>query len=941
MPKPFLHLVAERLIKLHGDQLSEICLVLPSRRASLFLRRALSDVIENQIMGPQIVVVESLASELSGLHQADTLALQFHLFNSYREVAGDGAEGFETFIKWSPRLLQDFNEIDRYRADAERLFNNLLDIKILEKWGVEEETPEMVAAYLDFWKKLYPVYLHFRKALAGKTLAYQGMMYRRAADLCEKGKLEEWMSDQGVERLYFVGFNALNESEKVILRRALETGKADAWFDVDTFYLKDEEHEAGMFLREYKKWKHFQGGDLPFERDLLRKEKRTIELIGVPRQVGMAKTMAELLSEMSSGMSGDEVTDRLALVLADEGLLMPALNSIPKEFDPVNVTMGLPLYQSGLANALEIAFDTHERALRLKTTEGRSFQIYHKDLERMLLQPFYQRLFGEDGNRKCRELLGRMRNYNAPFLSPSRLSEWIPESSHFLGLIRENSPEELIDRLAEALAAYHDEPGIPIEDKEASGRLFRVCKRLNELFAEFGLQPDMTTALHLYRQLLRDESLDFFGEPLQGLQVMGVLETRLLSFENIVMTGVNEEVLPAGKSENSFIPFDIKRGYGLPTHREKDAIYAYHFYRLLQGARHAVLLYNTETGGLNSGEASRFIEQIRREFSDFSNTTIVERVFSTSVNRDQMAQPFRLERGEFLQEVLTRRAEQGIAPSHLQLWVKDPPAFYKQVLLGQSDWEEVEEVLGDRSMGLVVHQVLEDFYRRFEGSCPGETDFAETIAQADQLILKAYEDKNGRKLEMTGRNYIVGHAMIEMTRKFLMEEQKRARRYAEAGRTWIIQGVEVRLEHTLEIPGFPPPVKIKGFADRVDRLDNDWLIIDYKTGMATAADVRVSDLGDLATNERKGKALQLFSYAWLLRKQFPEAISVIAGIFALRANGEDLITAGIEEGRFKYRNRINPDDLQTFEEVLTSILVEILSIEGHIQSRDNQSAETY
>lgn len=933
MPKPFLELVAKNLQTRHPQGFEDVCVVLPSRRASLFLKRTLAALSPEPVISPVIVVIDELTSDLSGLFPADSLTLQFQLYASYVKVYGSEAESFESFIKWSSRLLQDYNEIDRYMVDAKAIFENVTDAKALERWGVEGDTPEMIEAYIRFWKTLHPIYLDFQTELHKGKRAYQGLMYREAAGKVQSEKaLEKWCEKKGCSSLYFVGFNALNTAEQVILKSGLESGFAQVWFDADPYYLNDPAQEAGMFMRQYRQWRSFDGVEFPFVEDRLRAEPRKIEIIGVPKQIGMAKTLSGVLSAMKSDLADRDVTDHMALVLADEGLLMPVLNSIPSEFDEVNVTMGLPLRELNLANSVEIILEAHERALRLQKEEGRSFQIYHKDLERLLLQPFYQFHLGEIS---AYTVLDNMRKYNAPFLGGKKLAEWMPNTS-LLNLLKEQSPAEIITALAKALAEYHDNADVLPEDLEAAQHLYRVSLRLLELFEEYSLETDMTTTLHLYRQLLKDESLDFFGEPLNGLQVMGVLETRLLSFDNLIMTSVNEDVLPAGRSENSFIPYDIKRFFGLPTHKEKDAIYAYHFYRLLSGTKRAVLLYNTESDGFNAGEASRFIEQIRHEFVQFSNTEIVERVYSTHVSKDQLAVPFELERGPYLDEAFQKRAEKGIAPSHLKLWVENPVDFYHKVILGQGDVDEVEEVLGDRSMGNVIHKVLEDFYSQFIGARPLDIDYKNTLAKLPELLYATYKEEAGRDLEVEGRNNLVGHAMIQMTRNFLTEERKRAAEYEKSGRDWIIRGVEVDMRHQLEVPGIGYTVLVKGFADRLDTLDGVWQVIDYKTGSAKATELNVEAIEEVANNPDKAKALQLMTYAWLVSKSQLDVQTVTAGIFGMRKNKDGLMVLSVEKTK---RSEINSSDLQTFEEVLTSLLYDIFKNEGVIRPNEEELVE--
>lgn len=935
MPKAFLDLAVDHILATHSNNLSKLLIVLPSRRAGLFLRKKLAAQFSTPTLGPQITVIDSLAEELSGLQKSDALTLQFQLYQSYKEVFGKDSEEFEDFLKWSGRLLQDFNEIDRYTIDAKKLYDNLTEIKKIESWGVDGEMPEVMDTFLTFWKRLHPLYLHFHKELEKGKIGYQGLLYRKAAAELEENSWKPYLESKNADHVLFLGFNALNNAEISIIRSALDNDLADILFDVDDLYLNDEEYEAGMFLRRYKDWPYFSKKPFSFVVDSLKKERRKIELIGVPRTIGMAKATSEKLSEMKAAIPDEDVTEKMALVLAEEGMLLPALNSIPSDFEDINVTMGLPVSKLTLATTVENLFEAQERALRLKSLENRSYQIYHKDIERLLLQSFGQFLLGEDGASKATELSGLIRTYNAPFLSLKKLAEWLPDSLDFLDILTEKSPSEMIQTCSNLLAKYHDAEGTSPEDKEASKMLFRVCNRLLGLYDEFGQEPSMTTTLQLFRQLQKDEKLDFFGEPLKGLQIMGVLETRLLSFERVIITHVNEEVLPAGKSENSFIPYDLKRGFGLPTHREKDAIYAYHFYRLLQGTKHVCLMYDTETKDVGTGEPSRFIEQVRRELSIYENNEIHELIYSTPVEKRQMSTDFELEKGTFLEEAYRRRAKDGVAPSHLQTWVRDPSLFYKRFILRANEADEVEEVMGDRTIGTVAHKVLENFYERFIGKAPRPSDYDEIIKNIGHYLAEAHLQEIKRPIETQGRSGLVVYAISEMLVQFLKEERKRCERYLRDDVDWVIVGTEEKLMHTLEVPGLSYPVMLKGLVDRIDRVDGVYHVIDYKTGSAKLDDLKISSINQLAEKADKSKALQLIMYAWLMSKQHATESAFVAGIFSLRDNRAGLLIAQPMKHQV-----ISASLLEAFEETLISMLQSVFSLEGVISAEQDVDVES-
>lgn len=920
MPKPFLHRVAEEILEHHPEDLGQICIVLPSRRAGLFLKRAFAKKLDSPTLAPVFIGIESLTEELSGLSPMGKLDSLFSLYSAYRSVFGAEAEAFESFIKWAGRLIQDFNEIDRYAIDAKALYTNLTDIKRIESWGVEAETPELMENFLQFWRKLHPIYLAFRKELEDHSLGYQGMMYRKAADKGFEG-LRAYLEKRQLKKFYFVGFNALNTCEERLIQDALNGGLGHIYFDADETYLDDEHHEAGMFLRRYRKWPYFQKETFGLVSNHLRQEKRDVFIEGVPKQIAMAKAVGHLLRSTSPS---DDLPEQKAVVLADETLLLPTLNSIPPELDDINVTMGLNLRELPLPNAIEVILEAHERAHRLMQDGKRSFQIYHKDLERLLLHPFFASAMMPN---QATEILGHMRVYNAPFLSHKKLAEWMGEST-LVSLLENQTPAALLKGLIAALATYHDKDSTPVEDIESAVLLHRTLIRLIDLYAEYDVEPDFTTTLSLFRQLLREDALEFYGEPLSGLQIMGVLETRLLDFEHVIMTSVNEDILPAGRSDNSFIPYDLKRAFGLPTHREKDAVYAYHFYRLLQGASQVHLFYNTESDRMSGGEASRFIEQLRLDFIG-SQTKIHEHTRFAQVRGEQLLQPFQLERGPFMAEALKNLAERGISPTHLQWWVNDPPTFYKKVLLRMEEADEVEESMAANTMGNVVHGVLEDFYKPFIGSCPQAVDFDILLKSLEERIALKYQEQNKRPLDEVGKNNLIGHVLVHMTRLFIREEAKREADYRARGVEWIIRGTERRMETTIDVAGIPYPVKLKGFADRIDTIDGLWHVIDYKTGKVEPGELSIKEWEEIITPEGKTKALQLIMYAWLLSKEEANLTELKAGIHALRK-----VSSGLMLYKRQNESSIYLDDLQTFESILTSLLQEIFQMEGLIAPRE-------
>ena len=697
----FLSATITEIAKSHPGNLHELVLVLPSKRAGAFLKNELRSVIAKTTFLPVIYSIEEFVQEISNLEQASNLHLLFELYRTYEKCTpAQHRDPLYEFTSWAQTALQDFNEIDRYLISPDHIFDHLFNIKELDHWTHTGEQTQIQKNYLLFWKHLKQLYHEFRDSLASKGLGYQGMIYREASE-----QVEYYIQAHPDKPHYFIGFNALNKAESLIIQEILANCPGEIFWDTDRHFLEDPDHDAGLFLRRIKKeWPHIRKHGFKYIGDHYKTPKH-IEIIGVPGNIQQAKYIGNLLKTLHPNQ--DQPT-KTAVILGQEALLPAVLNAIPDEIDQINITSGLPLELTPFSSFFEILLHSWSRV--------KNKLWYHKDIDRILSHPAAQGILPQKRLLEVQEKIGRE---NLIYLPTQKIRELLPDhdTDAVASLLFPENPENLsllIGNCVTLTLKMRDH----YREKEHKNPVFlQYLYRFHQLFNQlqhigksYTSLQDHRALLQVYRDLLVKETVDFKGEPLSGLQVMGMLESRNLDFETVIISSVNEGVLPGGKSFNSFIPFDLKIYYNLPTYKEKDAVYTYHFYRLLQRAKKVYIIYNTATDSLDGGEKSRFIQQLLLE--DLPQHHIRETLASPAIEPIPAAL-LSLDKSPSLNERLRRVAEEGFSPSSLTNYIRNPIDFYKQRVLGIRELEMVEETVAANTMGTIVHDSLEELYTPF------------------------------------------------------------------------------------------------------------------------------------------------------------------------------------------------------------------------------------
>src|SRR5690606_29002385 len=478
---------------------------------------------------------------------------------------------FSSFIKWGQTLLQDFMAIDSYLLPSGEILNHLSAIKELDHWSLSKEKTPLMENYLQLWGRLESIYNRFDTDQREKGRGHQGLVQRVAVE-----KLKGGLPAKDPRTTVFVGFNALSKAESEIIQQLLSEGNSHILWDIDLDHLADPIHEAGYFIRTYlEQWPHYQKQD---NRPSGKKSYtgQSIQITGVPKNASQTKYVGQLLQEMAEGESVD--FKDTALVLADEGLLQPMMKAIPKAIGEVNITMGLPLDQTILYSF----FNSYLELCVERSPRG----WFHRQVLEFLSNPYTQVLSAAATDPFAHSLAQEVKEGNYLYLDTKMLLNY--QGAKDLPLFPEEKlrPRNWLDNclsLIQALKNIHQARGSSL-DLEHLYRFYTLFNQISQYLDGVDFITELKSMKMLLKQLAALETLDFIGEPLSGLQIMGMLESRNLDFGTVILTSVNEGILPAGKSNNSFIPYDVKQHYGLPTHKERDAIYTYHFYRLIRRA---------------------------------------------------------------------------------------------------------------------------------------------------------------------------------------------------------------------------------------------------------------------------------------------------------------------------------------------------------------------
>ena len=888
----FLEHLAHHIYGSYSDCLEKQCLVFPNRRAGLYFIKYLSGVSGKPVWAPAIVTVNDLFSSFSKLQIAENDTLIFELYRVYR-LLNPEAEGFDEFYYWGDMLINDFDDVDKYLVNPDRLYSNLADIrKIDSEFGDLTEDQKLIIKqfwtnfnvdsptsqkkdFLTIWSVLPELYKKFRNALRSKGIAYEGMVFRDLAELSVNG----FPLDHRWDMYHFIGFNALSNCEILLMKTLKKEQKAKFYWDFDNSYVDgNKSHAAGYFIRQNL---NDFGNDMPEDwnyNTLLSGKDQVIrrKVVDTSSDIAQVKFVASLLSKMEN--IGNEDAHHTAIVLSDENLLIPMLSSIPEAIEDINVTMGYPLRFSPVYSLVKqlLALQRNCR------TEGQIVLFDHKDVLTVLKHNFFADSRQESGSSIVTDLIKE----NNQWIASTRFQD----DQQLCEIFRKVAGVDALSAYLKNILESFFSPGVKDEDpgtnpvsdinirNEFIYRTLLALNRLDSVIESFGFGLTPVTYSRLLDRLLKGLSIPFSGEPLKGIQVMGILETRSLDFRNLIITSVNEGTMPRGSAGTSYIPYNLREAFGLPTLRHQDSIYAYYFYRLLHRAENVTFIYNSNSEGLRTGEMSRFLLQLNylEGNLDFS-------ALRYTINIPGPAAPAFPKSESDIEKLERTYLEPGLktlSPSAVNMWLYCRMKFYYRYVCGFKEPEEIVTEIDPALFGEILHSVMERIYAPFRNAILYKSSIYEIEKNNERINLIISEIVNekfhgGTELSISGNDRMIISILYNYVKMIL--------RYDASFDNLKIIDLEryVESEFTLQFDKRKAGIKIGGIIDRLDQCGTTLRILDYKTGNISMNIHSVESLFDTTDESRNEAWFQVLLYCAVFQAG-NGSINLRPSVYALR-----------------------------------------------------------
>lgn len=938
----FLQKVVKNILSKHEAYLDKTCFIVPNKRTALFLKKYLAEEKKTSLLLPDFYTIEEFAQKVSGLQKADSLTLLGDLFNVYKvclQKEQSVAFPIDEFMSWGGMLLNDFADVDTAMADPQKVFGYLSEAKAISLWNLNKELTDLQKKYLRFYNSLYNIYTTFSKHLLSKGYAYQAHILRYL--LQNTNLLDEITKSKA--HFFFIGFNALTALEEKLFDHFFKLKKVTIYFDYDLHFIEKSGLEAGVFIkRNINKY-----GQSPFhsENTSYTQKKKKVHIIGVPQNVGQAKIAGLVLQRNFS-----EAIEKTAMVLPKEELLFPVLNALPDKVEHVNVTMGYPLQHSLMYDLFMSVINLYDNAHRIsRLREADILRLHIKDFLYIIENPYFKQTYLHIADSGIPAFVKYLKSNNKVLYSSSELLTLIKDfavkdlpawdSIKEMAACKAVASLEMIDLLKQLLNNLLDS----ISDTDSHNKaplelefLYHYSKMLNRMqpFFENVEGATLNTLKTLHKTLIKNISIPFSGEPLKGLQIMGLLESRNLDFENLIILSCNEGVLPHSKSTNSFIPFDIRRQFKMSVYSDDEAVYAYHFYRLLQRAQNVYILYNTEHDEFGKGgEKSRYVTQIENEWPIANPLLSLNKsIISASVVGDFEAAKISISKTKDIISLLQHKAKKGFSPSSLAVFLQCSLRFYFQYVLGLKPEEEPEENADAAILGSAVHDVLENIYKPLTGETltPQKIDIKPEILEKE--LRQSFVRLMGNADMSQGKNHLLLKIAIKYIVNFLNYEKQYLSYLSNKGESLRVVGTEMSLQKTFSKALFPDcEVAVVGKVDRIDSIGNTIRIIDYKTGLIEKKELKLEKWEGLDENQITPKVLQLLLYGYLYSSKNTEGATIQPGFISLRNPGEGLAYLDLPEDESLYTKDVH----QKTEELLATIFKHIFASDIPFRQTEN------
>ncbi|MGB0869568.1 MAG: PD-(D/E)XK nuclease family protein [Flavobacteriales bacterium] len=898
----FITKVANYILDKEGKNISEALIIVPGKRIGVFLKQALEAKMETSMFFPKIIGIQEWIETQTSLTSPHTIRLQIECYQAYIEVCNTNdiePDSLQKFLKWSSTLINDFNEIDKSLVDAKSILDNLKNFSNIDDWSenlTEIKETKLSTSHRNFWTIATEIYFQFQKQLLEKKWGYNGMILRDVAHNISEYKTE-------FSSIYIIGFNALSAAEEKIFDHLVTKSNAKLLWDIDEQLFNDQSQETGYFLRKYhKKWSQFIPSDFDWKAPFFKEQKKNMAISGTNGVLRQAEIGNDVLLNWTKETTS--IQD-MAVVLCDEKALIPFLNRLPSTVSDVNITMGYSMQNTPVISFVQNIFDVLDM----------DQNYYHlKTIETFLNHPFLKFIDSKQLIEHCKE----KRIWREDYLTWISLFKKFELEDLTYIFKSEHTAKSILSTGYRIIKYIYDKKpkslALESEYLYSLHQVWHQCIDILEEFHAFINHPQILK--NFLNTILRQEKLDFIGNPIGGLQIMGMLETRLLDFSNLIFVGINEGVMPKGNTQDSLIPIEIRQYYNMTTFLEKDAIYAYHFFRLIQRSKNIQYIYNTNLDSAGGGNISRFVQQIEKEWALNDNYKQNIHHQTYSVNNKPFNTEEIFEKGDFEKKILQEKAIKGISASFINQYFTCPLEFYKSRILGIKTINN-EDKINHAELGTAVHNVLETLYNQNLNTPLTTKILSEYKKQIPELLKQEFSQLGSPQFLNQAQNKIRHKVsdsflnnMIDLDVKTLKKE----------GELMILEN-EKKCTVYLEVPGLDKPVKLDGFIDRIDKVNDTYRIVDYKTG--TVKSVNMDRFFDDILEDRTldfTKQFQVMFYGYLIYKNNAfEGKSIQSGLISFRQFQKEY--QALKEKRKTYDFI---EHMEEFEQLLIKILQEIL-----------------
>lgn len=861
------------IVKYLEDQeidLKHLTIVLPSERMKKYLSEALVRNAGKPMLAPEMITMDQWVRSLSKRTVIDSTRALLRLFEIQLEKAETEEDrSFDEFLNWGTTLLSDFNEIDRYLLDAKQVFQNLASIKEIENWsfGNETLTPSQ-KRFMEFWDRLPAYYYALNEKLDSDNQCYMGGAYKALAN-----DIQPVFREDSERHFLFAGFNALSEAEKSIVRQLINYGRGHYLIDADAFYLNKKTHEAGAFLRDISSY--LNQPKMERTTDELSTKRLEVDVIECVQNTGQVKVAASKLEQLSE----TELNDTL-LLLADETLISAMVKNLPKSIGKANISLGLPIRNTFVKTWVDLMFSIQENKTRFKTRA-----IYFQDLQSFWNHPLVLAVCSPDEKSELLKLEKEIIENNRIFVNAetvqNKTSGVVVTLIEILTLDWNSNWSLAMDCITKLNRLIYGR----LEKEMAFERAILQCfdaaiTDVQNLVAEGLPEMHLRSFKLMFNQHWSRKSIAYHGNPIDGLQIMGMLETRGLDFKRIICLGMNEGQLPPTNPIQTLIPMDLRRFHGLPSPREKQGIFAHHFYRLLHACEDLTITYTSADESIGSNEPSRYLMQIEMELARINpNILIQKQMYALNSRKEEVARE--IHKTPEIIARLDELFEASTSASMLKKYLTCPLDFYFRYVMDFGESIEVEEELETSTFGTFIHNTLEVLYQPFaqygkdgKAISPAPSNIAsydiDKMLKDYKLILhqEFLKHFNGQEDSfLKGKNLLSYKMAMDLTARFLKSERDFLMKQTEPV---FIEALEREFESTVEINvhGSMKKVRLRGIIDRIDSIGDRVRIVDYKTGRVSATDVELrrndatpEEVVETMTNKKH--VLQLIHYAYL------------------------------------------------------------------------------